>query len=299
MSDPVLSDAVLSDAALSDAVLSDPVIGVCLKLVWERPEVDPLTGVVTTDPRLGGASEADQAALEWALRLASAWNGSVLAVTAGGPAADVVLQTALAAGAHRAVRVPLAEGAPSAAVASALAQVLAGCAVVCCGDMSADRGSGAVPALLAARLAAAQALGLLSISIGPASSSLSLEALRRLDGGRREMLRVGAPAVISVEGSTARLRRASLRATVAAGQAPIEVAPAGPVGAVGQAPTVLPYRPRPRDLPPPSGSDPRARILQLTAATSPRKPPRTLVASPDEAADAILDQLREWGELPY
>jgi putative heme iron utilization protein len=39
--------------------------------------------------------------------------------------------------------------------------------------------------------------------------------------------------------------------------------------------------------------------LQLTAATSPRKPPRTLVASPDEAADAILDQLREWGELPY
>jgi electron transfer flavoprotein beta subunit len=281
--------------------MGDVVIGVCLKRVWERPEVDPLTGVVTTDPRLAGASEADQAALEWGLQLADAWQGSVVAVTAGGPSADVVLHSALAVGAHRAVRVPLAEAGPSAVVAAALAPTLAACTVVCCGDLSSDRGSGAVPALLAARLGAAQALGLLAISFGPAVGSL--EGVRRLDGGRRERLRVQGPAVISVEGSTARLRRASLRATVAAGQATIEVAPAaGALGgfvAAGPAPTVLPYRPRPRDLPPPSGSDPRSRILQLTAATSPRRPPRTVVLSPAEAADAILDQLREWGELPF
>jgi hypothetical protein len=45
------------------------------------------------------------------------------------------------------------------------------------------------------------------------------------------------------------------------------------------------------------GADPLDRILQLTAAATPRRPPRTLVLEPAEAADAILEQLRQWGEL--
>jgi electron transfer flavoprotein beta subunit len=281
---------------MSDRALG-PVIGVCLKLVPGRPEADPLTGQVVTDPRLAGPSPADHAALEWALRLASAWDGQVLAATAGGPAADAGLRLALGVGAHRAVRVALDPDLPSAIVAGALAPTLDGCAVVCCGDQSTDRGSGAVPALLAARLGAAQGLGLLGISVGDPGV---VEAVRRLDGGRRERLRVRAPAVISVEGATARLRRASLAATMASTRATIEVAPAPPSVLAGNrpgpAPLVLPYRPRPRQLPPPSGEDPLQRILQLTAATSTRQPPRTLVLEPAEAADAILEQLRQWGE---
>jgi electron transfer flavoprotein beta subunit len=274
-----------------------PLVGVCLKLVPGRPEADPLTGQVTTDPRLGGPSAADQAALEWALRLASAWDGQVLAVTAGGPPADAVLRSALGVGAQRAVRVALDPDLPSATVAGALAPTLAECAVVCCGDQSTDRGSGAVPALLAARLGAAQGLGLLSVSVGERGV---VEAVRRLDGGRRERLRIRAPAVISVEGATARLRRASLAATLASTRATTEVVAAPPsvlaANRSGPPPLVLPYRPRPRQLPPPAGDDPLQRILQLTAATSTRQPPRTLVLEPAEAADAILEQLRQWGE---
>ncbi len=41
-------------------------IAACLKLVDQRPEIDPLTGEVRIDARTSGASEADLAALEWA-----------------------------------------------------------------------------------------------------------------------------------------------------------------------------------------------------------------------------------------
>ena len=55
---------------------------------------------------------------------------------------------------------------PSAAVAPALAAVAAGRDWVVCGDVSADRGSGSVPAFLAAELDAAQALGLVAVGLG-------------------------------------------------------------------------------------------------------------------------------------
>ena len=58
-------------------------VGVALKLAPGRPEVDALTGAVATDDRLAGPSDADLAALEWALRLADAWApAEVVAVTA-------------------------------------------------------------------------------------------------------------------------------------------------------------------------------------------------------------------------
>ena len=52
----------------------------------------------------------------------------------------------------------------------------------------------------------------------------AVRATRRLDGGRREVLDVAAPAVLSVEGAVARLRRASLRRRAGRPPAPIEVA---------------------------------------------------------------------------
>ena len=44
-----------------------------MKWVDRRPEVDPLTGAVHTDARTSGPSDADEAALEWALRIGEAW----------------------------------------------------------------------------------------------------------------------------------------------------------------------------------------------------------------------------------
>lgn len=271
-------------------------VAVAPKWVDLRPEIDPLTGAVTTDVRTSGPSPADQAALEWALRAADEWGSEVVVATAGPAAAEVMLREALAAGATRAVRVALDPQAPSDQVAAALAPVMSGADLVLCGDWSLDRGSGAVPAFLAARLGAAQALGCAGVSLDGSIGRLRVE--RRLDGGRRERLVVGAPAVASVEGRSARLRRAPLDGLLRARQAAIEVVPSGSAPSRPAAPSSRgPYRPRARHLPAPADPDARRRILALTGALTDRMPPQLLHLEPEEAADRILDQLRAWGYL--
>ena len=58
-----------SDLA-ADRPTPPPRIGVAIKFVPLRVEVNPLTGAVSADDRLSGASPADEAALEFGLRLA-------------------------------------------------------------------------------------------------------------------------------------------------------------------------------------------------------------------------------------
>ena len=137
-------------------------------------------------------------------------------------------------------------------VAAALAPVVAHSTAVWCGDYSSrprHRQRSRIPRRTAAPQ---QALGLVGVEfIDP------LRVIRRLDGGRREMLRVTGPAVLSVEGSVARLRRAPLRAALAAQTA--EVLPYGttsvPTGNTSVV-AIRPYRPRARVLPAPIGDDP-------------------------------------------
>ncbi|HLH47579.1 MAG TPA: mycofactocin-associated electron transfer flavoprotein beta subunit [Acidimicrobiales bacterium] len=290
------------------AASTAPTLAVCLKWVDRRPEVEPLTGAVTTDPRTSGASDADLAALELGLRLGEAWRRPVIAVSAGGPEADALLRQARACGAARAVRVALPAGATSAAVAAGLAGALEAVAggsgaggghgelLVLCGAWSLDGGSGSVPAFLAAALGAAQALGLVGLRAdGPGR----LAAERRLDGGRRERLVVEAPAVVSVEAGVARLRRAGLAAVRSAATAPVEVVAGGEAvrAPALPAPRIGPYRPRPKVVAPPAGATARERVLALTGLATPPAAARTLTADPEGAADAILEQLRAWGYL--
>lgn len=275
--------------------VTSPGVAACLKSVDRRPDVDPLTGAVIHDPRSAGTSDADDAALEWALRIGERWGLPVVAITAGPPDADGVLRSALAAGAGRAIRVPGAPDAPSAAVAAALAAVMPDVALTVCGNWSIDRGSGSVPAFLAAHRGAAQALGLVSLDPGPDAGS-GIRADRRLDGGRRERLHVPLPAVISVEGGSARLRRAPLASVVASRSAPVEVAPAGPTDAVVPG-RRAPLRPRSRSRPAPASTTARERILELTGALTDPTPPQRLVLEPAAAAGRLIDQLRAWGYL--
>jgi len=271
-------------------------VAVALKRVDLRPEVDPLTGTVRHDRRSSGLSLADAAALEWALRLGEAWELPVTAITAGPAEAQSVLRDAAAFGAGRLVRVPEEAGAPSEAVARSLAPLLGGAVVVCCGDYSADRGSGSVPAFLAGELAAAQALGLTRLT--PEGAGV-LVGQRRLDGGRRERLRVSAPAVISVEPGAARLRRAPLSGLMAASQAIIETPATDRVTDRRRVHVLrtVPYRPRPKTLPPPAGGSPRDRLLALTGSESERTPPRVVRAAPEEAADELIRYLKDQGYL--
>lgn len=280
-------------------------IAACTKWVDLRPEVDRLHGTVQPSDKGGGFSAADLSAVEVALRLADAWDGEVVVVCAGPPAAEDGLREVLAAGATRAVRIDLGGGAHADAdlgahtgeeAAAQLAPVLAdlGADVVVCGDVSADIGSGTVPAYLAHHLGAAQALGLIGVEVGERGN---LRAVRRLDGGRREVLDVVSPAVLSVEGAVAELRRAPLAAALAARDAAIDVRAARPARP-NEVPRLRPWRPPARVIAPPVGDHALDRVVQLTGALVDRTPPRTLELDPAAAAEAILDQLRSWGYLP-
>src|SRR4051795_12737355 len=119
-------------------------IGVALKWVDLHPEVDPLSGAVHDDGHSTGCSEADRAALEWALVLAARWSGDVTAVTVGPAGADALLRGALALRVTRAVRGDGSSDQASESVAGALADVFAGFDLIVAGDASLDRGSGSV-----------------------------------------------------------------------------------------------------------------------------------------------------------
>jgi electron transfer flavoprotein beta subunit len=278
-------------------------IAVCLEWVDLAPVVDPRTGEVTTDARTSGTTLADAAALEWALRVADAWEADLLAVTVGPAGADAVLRAALAAGAHRAVRIVAPMVLDAASVAAALAPVLVGADLVLCGDQGAIGGSGAVPALLAHHRTAAPALGVVELELGARGE---LRATRRLDGGRRERLAVAVPAVVSLEGATARLRRGSLRATLAADRAPIMVRPfdaaAGDAGGTPVSRSTVsrrgPLRPRARELAAPAGAEALDRVRLLIGAGDAASAPSRqapVVLEPADAADRILDALAAWG----
>ena len=142
------------------------VIAACCKLV-DRVEVDPISGAVRVEPNSAGMSPADEAALEWALRIAEACER----LGRGGHGRAARRRTRCCGRRwrrvpSRAVRVDLDRRAASAAIAAApRRQRCADAAVVCCGDASLDRGTGAVPAFLAGELAAEQALGLVGLHL--------------------------------------------------------------------------------------------------------------------------------------
>jgi electron transfer flavoprotein beta subunit len=263
--------------------------------VDRRAEVDPFTGEMHVDPRTSGASEADEAALEWALTLGDAWGVEVVAATAGPSNTEPMLRDAVAVGASHALRVDLPEGASSSRVAVALAHALPpAVALVVCGVWSVDRGSGSVPAFLAAELGAAQALGVVGLTV----SGKTIVAERRLDGGRRERLRIASRAVLSVEGGSARLRRAALDDVLASLHASVDVVSAPVVADVASSAPVrtMPFRPRARMLPAPARElDARERILALTGALVDHEPPRVVRLDPASAADELLTQLETWG----
>lgn len=248
------------------------------------------------DERFAGMSPADQSALEFALQQAEQRGdgAGVTAITVGPAGADKVLRDALACGATRAVRVEAPTTTSGTDIATAIADHITDAEWVWCGDYSLDRGAGSVPPFIAAHLGAEQALGVIHIGL----DGSAVRATRRLDGGRRELLEVHAPAVVSVEGATARLRRAGLQALRRATEATIEVVPATtPIHRAEF--MVRAYRPRARELPAPAGDTPldRLRVLTDAAATSAARG-EMVNLQPQDAAARIVLALREWGYLP-
>jgi electron transfer flavoprotein beta subunit len=167
-------------------------------------------------------------------------------------------------------------------------------ALVLCGDRSADRGTGALPAFLAHELGAAQALGLVSLTLpGDQPGQPGLTGDRRLPGGWRERLWIGLPAVCSVEAAGITLRRAPLHDVLASRRAAIPVVrPRTGPGLPVIAGPPQPYRPRTHEVPPAPAGTARERLAELSGVLVHHEPPVVISpASPAEAAQALLDFL--------
>ena len=263
------------------------VIGVCVKWLAGQPQVVGSPN----DTRYAGFSASDQAALELALRRAEQQNAHVRIVAVAPIAARPQLVALAACGAYQLVHVECTGAMASIDLAESMSQHLGDCTTIWCGDYSLDRGSGSVPAFLAALLSRPQALGV--VEIDPLATSL--QPVRRLDAGRREVLQLGEPAVLSVEGSLATLRRATLSATLSPA-VDIVARSATPTGetVVGD---MRPYRPRPREAAPPAGTTALERIKSTTAVGSAHTRGEIVEVSTDEAVTRVVDALHEWGYL--
>jgi electron transfer flavoprotein beta subunit len=275
-------------------------IAVCIKWLSVNSAVEQHDGSPgsVVDQRFGGISAADQAAVEWALRLGALRREEVTALTLGRSEADSALRQAAAAGVDRCVRIDSPPTMDSVEAAAAIAARCSEMSFVWCGDYSLDRGTGSVPAFVAAMLGRPMGLGAVGVDLG---NGTTIELLRRLDGGRRERLRLSATGVISVEGSTAKLRRAPLSRTLAAASTVIEVITPVAQSAHGHtsniSTTTSPYRPRARQLPPPTGDDPLTRLRELTSTGAPSTRGETVVLEPRAAAERIVAALTSWGYL--
>lgn len=285
-----------------------PLIVAALSFATPHADVDPLTGAVGIEEHFDTLPAAEAAALEHALRLALKLRGTVLVATVGEAATEDGLRSALAVGADEALRVAPAEShrsesaalvGNSAATAATLVTALRSAErlpdLVLCGDSSAVGATGSFPAFLAAELDAAQGLGVVSLDI----VDESLVVHRRIDGGRREVLRLGWPSVVSVEAAGTRLRRSDLRSLLSAQDRDIPVitttaANARTTTVVG----IRPHRPRPKELHAPTAATPRLRVLELTGALEDRTV-STVVGplSAAEAADELLAYLDRNGFL--
>ncbi len=273
-------------------------IVVALKRSLHVVGLDPLSGVAELDDKVVELSAAEASALELAVQLGEGLHLPVAVVSVGGALAEPVLRLGLAGGATRALRVEVAgrdqRQLSSAAVAAALAAVARKASMLLCGDHSLDRASGAVPAMVGAALGWPTAASVTAVRRGPDG----LEADRRLGRGRLETVRIDGPAVVSVEPTVARPRRASLRATLeanAAVVAVVEVLVGDEVREVVELPTEPP-RPRAKVVPPP---DPTLslldRISALTGATQPAAAAERVTLEPAAAAALIAERLSQWG----
>lgn len=263
---------------------------VCIK--WAPPDSSADSA---TDDRFAGISFADRAALELGLRTSDTTGDDLVVLTVGPFGADKILREALASGAARAIRIDSPGDVPSVEAAAAVARVLGtleNIRLIWCGDYSPDRGSGSFPAFLAAHMDLDQSLGLIRVDF-PATGAFPLEVVRRLDGGRRERSLVDATAVLSVEGSLARLRRASLSRTLAAQTLPIEVVTTDIEAC--EATVLRPYKPRTRTIAAPMGDSLLDRIRAVTETSNPKGSSDPVELDPLPAAEMIVRRLREWG----
>jgi electron transfer flavoprotein beta subunit len=222
-------------------------IGVCIKRVPAtdtRIKIsDPSTGVDLSDVTWK-VNPYDEFAIEQALLFREAGAASELTLlTVDGPAADPQLREGLARGkrgqdAGKAIRMddPSFEGSDALGVARILAAAVQkeGLGLVLMGKQAVDGDSAQVPAMLAELLGWPQVLEVEKIEL----TGETIKAWRPAGGGKREIVEVPLPAVISCDKALNKVRYPTLPGIMMAKKKPIEVLGASDLGlsvAVGSA----------------------------------------------------------------
>jgi electron transfer flavoprotein beta subunit len=187
------------------------------------------------------ASEADNYALEEALRLKGKLGGEVVVLSMGGEEAARVLRSGLAMGADRAIHLldPKFKGADEFAAATALAKAIEKDAkdgapeLVLTGVQSDDLGTGMTGTMIAELLGWAHAT--VVVGVEAAGDGKSLKVRRELEGGINETVQLAAPAVLTIQFGINQPRYASLKGIMAAKKKDFKVWTAADLGLSGEA----------------------------------------------------------------
>ena len=191
-----------------------------------RPVPDPASRLVINESKTWikdqdlslVASEADNYALEEALRLKEKHGGEVVAISVGREVEAKTLRAALAMGADRAIHVvdDKFRGADEFAIAEALSHAIeleGGADLVLTGVQSDDMGSGATGVMLAEFLGWVHATIVIAVDV---TSSGTLTIQRELESGMAETVELNTPAVLTIQFGINQPRYASLKGIMAA-----------------------------------------------------------------------------------
>src|SRR5216110_1903236 len=165
------------------------------------------------------ASEADNYALEEALRLKEKHSGEVIVISMGGEEAARVLRAGLAMGADRAIHLldPKFKGSDEFTVAAAIAKAIqkdGGADLILAGVQSDDLGTGMTGVMLAEFLGFAHATVVVGVEANP--DAQTLRAKRELEGGMNETVEIPTPALLTIQFGINQPRYASLKGIMAA-----------------------------------------------------------------------------------
>ena len=169
------------------------------------------------------ASEADNYALEEALRLREKHGGEAVVVSLGGEEAAKVLRAGLAMGADRAIQIAdqsirgQGEFATAAALAAAI-QKDGGGDLVLAGVQSDDLGTGQTGVMIGEFLQWVHATVAIAIDAKPTDKTVEVQ--RELEGGVIESVELTLPAVVTVQYGANQPRYASLKGIMAAKKKP-------------------------------------------------------------------------------
>jgi electron transfer flavoprotein beta subunit len=271
----------------------------------ELPPVRPGQAALREEGLEHVLNPADEYALEEGLRLKDRFpDMEVTAISMGLPESDSVLRRCLALGADRALRLwdEAFRGSDTLATARILAAAIkqVGADVVLCGKRASDGDTGQVGAQVAELLGLPAVTGVVQVEVRDGEALVH----RRLERGRREVLRCPLPALFAVEEKINRPRYPKLRVLLRSLGAEIphrgladlglRAEEIGEAGSCAQVMSLSPPKPITKGLfIPDSGLSPEERWQQIVSGGVEERHGDVIQGPPDTVAERLLQFLTE------